>query len=281
LSLEKISSNGFFHIVALDHRESLKKIIKPENPEEVSRKNLESIKLKFSKIFSSQASGILLDPIYGRPAMNSIKHKCGLLISLEESGYEETKEGRLTCLIKNFGPKEAKGLGADAAKLLIYFNPKTKTARQQKKLVKEVSEKCKDVGLPFVCEFLVYPFREKDFEKEKSKLILSSAKVISRLGIDLLKTEFPGRLGIDEREKIESNCKKLTRLSKVPWVLLSRGIDFYQFKEQLKISIEFGASGFMVGRALWQDYFSLGKKREDFLKKVCLKRLEELKEIAS
>jgi len=281
LSLEKISFNGFFHIVALDHRESLKKIINPEKPEGVSRKTLESIKLKFSKIFSSQASGILLDPIYGRPAINSIKHKCGLLISLEESGYEETEDGRLTHLIKNFGPKEAKELGADAAKLLIYFNPKAKTARQQEELVKKVSEKCKEVGLPFVCEFLVYPYKEKDFEKEKSNLILSSAKIISRLGVNLLKTEFPGKLGIDKRKKIESNCKKLTKISKVPWVLLSRGIDFNQFKEQLKISIKFGASGFMVGRALWQDYFTLGKQKEDFLREVCLKRLKELKEIAS
>jgi tagatose 1,6-diphosphate aldolase len=279
--LEKISSNGFFHIVALDHRESLKKIINPEKPEEVSRKSIEMIKVKFSKIFSSQASGILLDPIYGRKAINLIKNKCGLLISLEESWYEETKDGRLTRLIKNFGPKEAKYLGADAVKLLIYFNPKAKTSKQQKELVKKVSEKCREVGLPFVCEFLVYPFKEKDFEKEKSNLILSSAKIISRLGIDLLKTEFPGRLGIDDREKIESNCKKLTKISKVPWVLLSRGIDFNKFKEQLKISINSGASGFMVGRALWQDYFSLRKNKENFLKKVCLKRLKELKKIAS
>ena len=281
MGLEKISHNGFFHIVALDHRESLKKIINPEKPDQVSRKKLESIKLKFSRIFSSQASGILLDPIYGIPAINSIKDKCGLLISLEESGYEESEEGRLTRLIKNFGPKEAKELGANAVKLLIYFNPKAKTARQQEELVKKISEECRKVGLPFVCEFLVYPYKEKKFEEEKSELILSSAKTISRLGIDLLKTEFPGRLGVDKIKEIESNCKKLKRVSKVPWVLLSRGIDFDQFKQQLKIAMRFGASGFMVGRALWQDYFSLGKQKEAFLKEVCLKRLKELKEIAS
>jgi tagatose 1,6-diphosphate aldolase len=255
-------------------------MINPKNPEAVSKKNLELVKLKLSKIFSSQASGILLDPTYGRPAMNAIKNKCGLLISLEESGYREIEGERLTLLIKNFGPKEAKGLGADAVKLLIYFNPKAKTARRQKNLVKEVSEKCEEVGLPFVCEFLVYPLEEKDFEKERGKLILRSAKEISRLGIDLLKTEFPGRIEIDDKEEIENSCKKLTRYSKVPWVLLSKGISFNQFKEQLRVSIEFGASGFVVGRALWQDYFSPGQK-ESFLKKVCLKRLKELKKIAS
>jgi tagatose 1,6-diphosphate aldolase len=266
--------------VALDHRNSLKKIINPENPEKVSRRTLELVKLKFSKIFSSQASGILLDPIYGRLAMNVVKNKCGLLISLEESGYEESEEGRSTVLIKNFGPKKAKELGADAVKLLIYFNPRSKTARKQKKLVKRVSEECREMELPFVCEFLVYPYKEKDFEKEKGKLIIKSAKEISRLGIDLLKTEFPGRIGFDEMEKIETNCEKLTKSSKVPWVLLSRGINFEEFKEQLKISMEFGASGFVVGRALWQDYFTSGKQK-DFLKKVCLNRLKELKEITS
>lgn len=270
MSLEKISSKGFFHIVALDHRQSLKKMINPGNPEKVSKKTLEQIKLKFSKVFSSQASGILLDPIYGRPVMNAIKNKCGLLISLEESGYQETKEGRITSLIKNFGPENVKKMGGDAAKLLIYFNPKAKTAKQQKKLVKEVAERCREIDLPFVCEFLVYPYKEKNFEKEKSKLIIQSPKEISRLGIDLLKTEFPGEL----------ECKKLAKVGKVPWVLLSRGIDFEKFKEQLKISMKFGCSGFMVGRALWQDYFQV-KNKEEFLKKICLNRLKELKEIAS
>ncbi|MEM5773001.1 MAG: tagatose 1,6-diphosphate aldolase [Candidatus Aenigmatarchaeota archaeon] len=277
MSLEKISANGFFHIVALDHRQSIKKIINPKNPEKVSKKTLEQIKLKFSKAFSSQASGILLDPIFGKPAINAIKNKCGLLISLEESGYQETKEGRTTSLIKNFGPENVKKMGGDAAKLLIYFNPKAKTAKQQKKLVEEVAIKCREINLPLVCEFLIYPYKEKDFEKEKGKLIIQSAKEISKLGIDLLKTEFPGKLG---EEKVEANCKKLTKASKVPWVLLSRGIDFQKFEEQLEISIKFGCSGFMVGRALWQDYFYAENKGE-FLKKICLERLKELKEIAS
>lgn len=277
MGLEKISCNGTFHIVALDHRQSLKKIINPKNPKVVSRKTLEQIKLKFSKVFSPQASGILLDPIYGKPAIRAVRNKCGLLISLEESGYEETKEGRITSLIKNFGPESVKKMGGDAAKLLIYYNPNAKTAKQQKKVVEEVAEKCIEINLPFVCEVLVYPYKEKDFEKEKSKLIIRSAKEISRLGIDLLKTEFPGSLE-DKIEKNETKCKKLTKVSKVPWVLLSRGIDFEKFKEQLRISMKFGCSGFMVGRALWQDYFQV-KNKEEFLKNKCLERIKELKEV--
>ncbi|MEM5766584.1 MAG: tagatose 1,6-diphosphate aldolase [Candidatus Aenigmatarchaeota archaeon] len=276
MSLEKISSKGLFHIVALDHRESLKRILNPKNPKSVSRKILEEVKLKLSKLFSSQASGILLDPIYGRPAIKAIRNKCGLLISLEESGYKETEKGRINTLIKNFGPNEVKRMGGDAAKLLIYFNPKVKAAKQQKKLVENVATKCREMKLPLVCEILVYPYKERNFEKEKGRLIIQSVKEVSKLGINLLKTEFPGKMG----ERAEVNCKKLTKVSKVPWVLLSKGIGFEEFKEQLKISMEFGCSGFMVGRALWQSYFSI-KNKEEFLKKVCLNRLKELNEIAS
>ncbi|MEM5853111.1 MAG: tagatose 1,6-diphosphate aldolase [Candidatus Aenigmatarchaeota archaeon] len=278
--LDKLCSNGFFHIVALDHRESLRRMIKPENPEAVTRKDMEIVKLRLAKIFCEEASGILLDPIYGKPAIRVVKRKCGLILALEESGYEDGEYGRLTKLIKGFGPREAVKLGADAAKLLIYFNPKAKTAKKQKELVKEVARECEDVGLPLICEFLVYPLDEKNFEEEKSELIIKSVKQISRLGIQLLKVEFPGKIG-ENREILEKRCEKITESSEVPWVLLSRGVDFEEFKEQLKISINCGASGFMVGRALWQDYFKPGIGKREFLRVECLRRLNELKKIAS
>lgn len=281
MGLEKISSNGFFHIVALDHRESLKKIINPGNPEAVDVKEMEAVKLKFSKIFCKEASGILLDPIYGKPAIQIVKRKCGLILALEESGYENGRNGRKTKLIEDFSVEKAKKLGADVVKLLIYFNPKAKTAKEQKDLVKQVSKECEKLDIPLVCEFIVYPFKEKDFEKEKPKLIIRSAKQISKLGVQLLKIEFPGKVYEDEKEDLEKNCEMVTRAIKVPWVLLSRGIDFEEFKEELKICMDCGASGFMVGRALWQDYFKQKIQKERFLRVECLRRLRELKKIAS
>lgn len=279
MGLEKISINGIFQIVALDHRNSLKKIINPEKPESVKKEVMEKIKLEFSRFFSSQASGILLDPIYGKLAIRALKGKCGVLISMEESGYEESEEGRTNKLIENFGPEKILKMGGDGAKVLVYFNPKAKTAKNQKELIKEVSEKCEKINLPLVCEFLVYPYKERDFEKEKSELIIKSVKEISRLGISLLKTEFPGDVKKEKLEKLEKRCKRITKLSYVPWVLLSRGIGFDEFKNQLMIAMSSGCSGFMVGRALWQDYFKV-KNKKDFLRSECTKRLKELKNIS-
>lgn len=281
MNLEKISRNGIFQIVALDHRESLKKLLNQKEPESVKKETLEKIKLKFSKIFSPHASGILLDPTYGKPAIQSVKNKCGILISLEKSGYVETKEGRITQLISNFTPKKALEMGANAAKLLIYFNPKAKASEKQKELVKNVVEKCEKVGLPLVCEFLVYPHSEKNFEKEKSKLILDSVKELSEINFSLLKVEFPGDVKREEQDKLEERCEKITNLSKVPWVLLSRGVEFDEFKRQLAIAMKCGCSGFMIGRALWQEYFRIKKGKEKFLQVECVKRLKELKEITS
>ncbi|MEM5869993.1 MAG: tagatose 1,6-diphosphate aldolase [Candidatus Aenigmatarchaeota archaeon] len=280
MGLEKISSNGIFQIVALDHRNSLRKIINPRKPESVEKEVIEEIKLKFSKVFSSQASGILLDPIYGKFAIQAVKGKCGILISLEDSGYEETEEGRINKLIENFGPEKVLEMGGDAAKLLVYFNPKAKTAKNQKDLIKNVAEECEKINLPLVCEFLVYPYKEKNFEKERSELIIKSVKEISKLGISVLKVEFPGDVKKEKLNELEKKCKKISKVSSVPWVLLSKGKEFDEFKNQLKIAMQFGCSGFMVGRALWQDYFKVENK-EDFLKSECMKRLEELKSIAS
>lgn len=284
MGLDRISKNGVFSIVALDHRGSLKKIMNPSNPDSVPSKTIEDVKLKFSRAFSKKASGILLDREYGSKAIRALRLKpCGLIIALEKSGYAERFGERFTYLLENFGPKDAAKMGAEAVKLLIYFNPRTKAARSQKILVENVSKECKKVGIPFICEFLVYPFKEEDFPEEKSRLIIESAKGISRLGIDLLKTEFPGRIGIDSEGEMRNNCKKISSSSKVPWVLLSRGVEYEEFREQFEIASECGASGFMVGRALWQEYFSLREEKEkrNFLNHVCLERLEELIGIAS
>lgn len=284
MGLSKISQAGIFSIVALDHRNSLKEMINPSNPESVPSKTMEDLKLKFVRAFSKKASGILLDPEYGRKAIRALRLKpCGLIISLEMSGYAERNRERFTYLLKDFGPRKANEIGADAVKLLIYFNPKTKSAKSQKNLVKEVVRDCKRIDIPFICEFLIYPFKEEDFPEEKSRLIIESAKDISRLGIDLLKTEFPGRIGIESEEEMKKNCKKLDSSSKVPWVLLSRGVEYDEFKEQLKIASECGASGFMVGRALWQEYFKIKNEKEkrNFLNRTCVERLDELIRIAS
>jgi tagatose 1,6-diphosphate aldolase len=282
--LSGISRGGVFSIVALDHRNSLRRIMNPSSSQSVTKRSIESIKLEFCRSFSKIASGILLDSEYGRPAMRAARDSgCGLITCMERSDYIEKGGERITTLMKGFSPKGAKALGAEAVKVLVYYNPNAKSAEHQESLVRNLSVNCKEYGIPLICEVLVYNLGESNFEEEKAGMIIDSARVFSRLGIGLFKSEFPGKIKSEGTGRLRSLCRRITKASKVEWVLLSKGVSYEEFREELKIAVSGGASGFMVGRSLWQEYFSkrTDSERRNFLRNVCARRLKELILIAS
>ena len=59
---------------------------------------------------------------------------------------------------------------------------------------------------------------------------------------------------------------------------LTAGISFNKFKEQLKIARKGGCSGFMAGRAVWQDVLKIKsiKKQKDWLNKKGVKNIKTL-----
>jgi tagatose 1,6-diphosphate aldolase len=284
MTLQNISRDGIYSIVALDHRDSMRQMINPENPGSVSRKLIEKIKMDLAGSFSKSASGILLDSEYGIPAMKLLNEAgSGLILSMESTGYEEKKKERITSLLRNFNPQKAVELGADAAKVVVFYNKRAKSAKHQKELVKNLAKECKEAGLPLICEVLIYMLNEKNFAEERPKMIIDSAKEFSRLGIGLLKAEFPGNVKTDIRKELDDSCKGITEASKVEWVLLSRGVPYHEFREELRVSIAGGAKGFVVGRSLWQEYFGMPNEedRMHFLRSDCARRLEELRLISS
>ncbi|MCD6478018.1 MAG: tagatose 1,6-diphosphate aldolase [Candidatus Aenigmarchaeota archaeon] len=252
--IDKISKDGFFFITAADHRESLMKMLGYDSPEEMIK-----VKDSLARILSPHSSGFLLDPIYGQEA---IKHvKCGLLLCREKTGYVGNPDDRRTILMEEWNVKKLKELGAHAIKLLVYYNPEKESSKYQEAIIKEVSDECHKEGIPFVCEFALY-----DVKKDRDEYIVKSAERISKLGIDVLKTEAPNNL---------KYCKKLSEKIKIPWIVLSGGRKYDEFKELIKIAAIGGASGFAGGRAIWQDTF----KDEKLIKDVSVQRLKELSEI--
>jgi tagatose 1,6-diphosphate aldolase len=65
-------------------------------------------------------------------------------------------------------------------------------------------------------------------------------------------------------------------------VLLSAGVDFDSFKRQVEIACEAGASGFLAGRALWQEGAQIRSRQErmNFFRNTAALRLKKLAEIA-
>src|SRR5438132_11493328 len=118
--------NGIIAAAAMDQRGSLQKAIasaKGVPTDQVTSAMMEEFKVTVAKILTPHASAILLDPEYGLPAAKARASSAGLLLAYEESGYDNTKPGRLPDLLPHLSAKRIKDLGADAVKILIYYTP--------------------------------------------------------------------------------------------------------------------------------------------------------------
>ncbi|TLZ66901.1 MAG: tagatose 1,6-diphosphate aldolase [Methanobacteriota archaeon] len=262
--LQQISDDtGRFTMIAMDQRGSLQKMLHPENPKATTYAEMEAVKIGVTQALAPVASGYLLDPEFGvGPAINRfvLPGRTGLLVSLETSGYEKKGNWRLTTLLDGWSVEKVKRLGASAAKLLIFFNPDAprEVVDHQVKIVRDVAEECARLDLAFVCEPMSYPVDENEeaFAHHKADTVIRTAEILSPLGLDVLKAEFPGDPKVTPNvEELRKNCDRLSRSTKVPWVVLSAGADFEVFRGLVEIACQRGASGFLAGRAIWKDAF--------------------------
>jgi tagatose 1,6-diphosphate aldolase len=89
----------------------------------VTDEMMSEFKVAVSKVLTPHASAILLDPEYGLPAAKARSSNAGLLLAYEESGYDNTKPGRLPDLLPHVSAKRIADWGANAVKILLYYSP--------------------------------------------------------------------------------------------------------------------------------------------------------------
>ena len=287
--LQQISGdNGLLTICAIDHRGALQRAMNEKNPGAIAYQDMVDFKLDLCQSVAPYVSAVLLDPIYGAaPAITAsiLPGHIGLLVSIEKTGYSGEKTARITELLPDWSVEKVKRMGASAVKLLVYFRPDRKdTASRQLELIAKVAEQCVEEDIPLLVEPMSYPVDEvgvspSKFAEIKPELVIETARQITSLPIDILKAEFPADIGFEQDErKLLHLCKELDQASRLPWVLLSAGADFKTFRKQVEIACKAGASGFLAGRALWQDGVKIHprKKRMDFFKGISVPRLKEL-----
>jgi len=287
------NSDGIFTICAMDHRGSLRRMIDEDNPDEVSYEEMVEHKLELCSSLAKHASAVLLDPIFG--AAQCVSHSVlpkntGLLISIEATGYYGDREHRLTNLLDNWSVEKIKRMGASAVKILVYYRPDlTELASKQLNTVNRVASECIKYDLPLFVEPLSYPVgneinNPREFTALKEQLVIKTAQEITALPIDVLKAEFPADLHYkQDKSELINLCHQLDMSSQVPWVILSAGIDFELFYQQVEIACQAGASGFLGGRAIWQEATQLddARQRIQYLSAVGADRLKRLTEIAN
>jgi tagatose 1,6-diphosphate aldolase len=249
-------------------------------------------KLDLCQAVAPFASAILLDPEYGAGqaiTAGLLSGSKGLLVSIEKTGYAGDSTARITELLPDWSVKKVKKMGASAVKLLIYFRPDLKdVASIQLDLVARLADQCIEEDIAFLVEPVSYPIEKtgkfsKKFAEIKPGLVIETARQITALPIDVLKAEFPADIKFEQDEgKLLGLCRELNQASRLPWVLLSAGVDFESFRKQVKIACKAGASGFLAGRALWQEGAQIHSRDErmKFFQNTAAPRLEELVELA-
>lgn len=268
---------GTVSVLALDHRNNLRKALRPEAPGEVSDGALIAFKREAVTELAQAATAVLLDPEFGAPqciASGALPGDRGLVVALERTGYGADTHARESRILSGWSVAKARRMGASAAKLLVYYHPEASTAGAIERLVRDVAEECAREDLALLLEPLVYSPEPVPLSPDaRRRAILEAARRLAGPGVDVLKAEFPAS-STDEGEWLEA-CQELTGATRAPWILLSASVDFETFLRQTEVACRAGASGIAVGRAVWSEATRVeGQERKAFLRGQARQRME-------
>jgi len=257
------SSDGFFLICALDHLSDFAELLAPD-PATVSFGDVVAAKDAVIRAVAPSVSAVLLDPLYGLGhlvATGAVPGNVGLMSSIEDEDYTFPEGARMTRFRKHWSARRIKMSGADVCKLLWFYRPDLdpEVAEHQRTILRQLAEDCTALSLPLVVEPIWYPVdgenpKSEDWKAARVRGIIASAVEANSVGIDMLKVEFPGYLDTPAgRELAARACQELDASVDVPWVILSAGVTYEEFRAQLQIACEAGASGYLAGRSIWRD----------------------------
>jgi tagatose 1,6-diphosphate aldolase len=255
-------SRGVIAAAAMDQRGSLKSAIAKEkgvDKSAVTPQMLEEFKTTVTRILTPHASAILLDPEYGLPAARARASNAGLLLAYENSGYDNTRPGRLPDLLDIWSVRRLVGAGADCIKILLYYTI--------------------------------------EYARKKPEIVTKSMEEFSKpqYAVDVLKVEVPVNMAYvagtkackGESAYTRDEAKKYFRsaaaVAKKPFIYLSAGVSNDVFNEALELAAEAETnfSGVLCGRATWKEGIPVYAKQgvhalEDWLKDQGVKNINNV-----
>lgn len=254
--------DGFIRVAAIDHPENYLALFDADLSK-VSFDEVVESKLELVRGMADHSTAVLLDPVWshGQAVLTgAVPGDVGIISGLEHLAYSPSGFGTETVVREDWTVPVLARLGIDGAKLVVFYRQeKAEVTATQHALVRDIVAQCREAEVPLVVEPLWYPLEGESLDdpavrRLRADAIVDSARVFAELGSDILKVEFPGRVGTAEDEAAATEaCARLDAGLDVPWVLLSASATFEQFAAQLRIAASAGACGFMAGRAIWGD----------------------------
>jgi len=263
--LNIFKKENVFPMLAFDHRGSFVKLLTGTGAEPKLQEIIE-VKKNILQALVPYMSGTLIDEDYGLPALQSMHSLVPYLLPLEKTGYTDKSGERITEIVTT--PKKLIEKGAQGAKILLYANHNVPSWAAQVKTAKNQTYMCREAHLPFFLEFVLY-----EVGKTKPGSVYETVEKAIQDGVtcDVWKLPYPGS---------KEECEKITTLvGSTPWIVLTGGTTFEEFNEQYFIARTAGCSGFLAGRALWQEVGELWRdetKYRNFLQNELPARFKKL-----
>lgn len=286
------SPGGIFTILAIDHRDSMRIVLNPNDPAGIPARQLTAVKMGLLRELGAEATAVLLEPEYIAAqaiSARALPGDVGFLAAIEAQGYLGDPTARQTSLLDGWGVEKAKRLGASGIKLLVLYRPDGgKVTEAQDKMIQGVIADCASHDIPLFLEPLAYAIEpglstdSAEFASMRRRIVIETVRRLGALGPDVLKVQFPVDTRFESDRSVWADaCRELDETSPVPWALLSGGDKYELFRDQVLVASKAGASGFLVGRALWGEYVSAAvANRERLMEEVLRPRFAELSAIA-
>jgi tagatose 1,6-diphosphate aldolase len=284
--LKMTANDGhIFNILAFDQRGSYRKML----PAATSFEDAVAIKREVVVGLAPHVTAVLLDNQYGLPSVLGMRGGCGVLMSLEESGYSGDATYRRLQFNPDWTAAKIRRMGASAVKLLAYYHPHSGAlADEIEQVVRQVVAECHAQDLPVFLEPMSYSLdaniakESAEFARTRPEVVIETARRLTHTGADVLKLEFPVDAAFNNDVALwQRTCEQVSAAATVPWVLLSAGVDFETFATQTDIACRAGASGWLAGRAIWKECVTYSPaERQAFLAGTAVTRTQRLNVLA-
>jgi tagatose 1,6-diphosphate aldolase len=270
---------GVIAALAVDHRGNLLDAIAQARGThgQATAADMLAFKTAVTKILTPLTSAILLDPEYSLEVMSYRAPATGVLLAYEKAGYDFQTRGRLPDLLPTWSVQRLIEQGAQAIKILMYYNPfdEMQINSIKQAYVERIGAECLGLDVPFFLEPLVYDDtigNEKGlaFARKKPDYVARTMEEFSqsRYGVDILKVEMPvnpafvagirsfsGEEIAYSRQEAIKHFQNAANATSRPFIYLSGGSSNDVFCEMLELAAEAGVryAGILCGRATWQD----------------------------
>lgn len=268
------NQDGIIAALAIDQRGSMVKMM--QNAVGKDAYHIDMV-YEFKELVSQEltkyVSAILLDEELGFKGIAKKNANAGLILSYEKTGYDVNTLGRLPELLPEESLQRLIKKGADAAKVLVYYNPDDPQDILDKKhaFLERLGEEARASDMPVFVEPIVYDNhitddKSPEFAQIKPQKVIDTIKEFTKdqYHIDILKVEVPvlfnyvagfndNQPEVYTQKQAETYFRQASEAATRPFIYLSAGVPTQRFHQQLRFAGEAGAnySGILGGRATW------------------------------